>query len=181
MKPLATKEFKESIKQLEKIGRSLTFKEYNKRRGALDQRHRLYLAEKSHPTVTQMEQGRGKDHKVSKVDYVKLMGRELILEAIGGMDVFVLIVSKVAAQAKRGSFKHQELLMNYILGRPTEKIKLDASGTLGGAHSPTVVKIIADHLRLERLNNDANAAPVISEDRIKDMEDTLNNAVDGKD
>lgn len=79
-------------------------------------------------------------------------------------------------QALKGSYKHQELLLNYILGKPVEKVKLEQYGQVS-APSPTVVKVIADHLRLERLNADAATAPVISDDRIKDMEDELNKAI----
>jgi len=108
-----------------------------------------------------------------------LKAREFILACIGGDEGVKAIIMSAFKKAKQGSYKHQEILLNYLLGRPVESVKLDVSGS-GALPSPTVVKIIADHLRLERLNKDAEAAPVITEDRIKEMEDTLNKHIDGK-
>ena len=105
--------------------------------------------------------------------------RAFVMQVIGGEDGIDRIVHKVFLQALKGSYKHQELLLNYILGKPLETVKLQQYGT-PVTPSPAVVKIIADHLRLERLNKDAEAAPVITEDRIKEMEDTLNKHIDGE-
>jgi len=107
---------------------------------------------------------------------ITMKAREFILACINGEDGVNRIVHKIYMQALKGSYKHQELLLNYILGRPVESVKLDVSGS-GVAPSHTVVKIIADHMRLERLRSDAEAAPVISQDRIKDMEDILNKEI----
>lgn len=106
--------------------------------------------------------------------------RAFVLQVIGGEDGIDRIVHKVFTQALKGSFKHQELLLNYILGKPVEKLKLEQYGQ-GNLPSRSVVKVIADHLRLERLNADAAAAPEISEDRIKEMEDVLNKEIDDTD
>jgi len=105
-----------------------------------------------------------------------LKAREFILACIGGDVGVKAIIMAAFKKAKQGSPKHQEILLNYLLGRPVESVKLDVSGS-GVAPSPTVVKIIADHMRLERLRSDAEAAPVISADRIKDMEDILNKEI----
>lgn len=123
-----------------------------------------------------------KGHKLSPAQgrpprAVELKAREFILECIKGDEGIKKIIDKVYRQAIKGSHKHQELLLHYILGKPTDKIKIEATGNIP-ASNPTVVKIIADNLRLDQLNKDVQAAPVISQDRINEMEKILNDAKD---
>jgi len=106
---------------------------------------------------------------------VELNAREFILSVINGTDGVQDLINKIYSQALKGSFKHQELLLNYILGKPTERIKLEnANGGPLPTYSP-VVKIIADHLRLEKLNKDAEE--VVDKDRIEEAERILNGAI----
>lgn len=106
---------------------------------------------------------------------IELNAREFILGCISGAEGMKAIVEKVYAQALKGSFKHQELLLNYVVGKPTERIKLEnANGGPLPNYSP-VVKIIADHLRLEKLNKDAEE--VVDKDRVEEAERILNDAV----
>jgi len=106
---------------------------------------------------------------------IELKARDFILQCIGGEEGVKTLVDKIFTQATKGSFKHQELLLNYILGKPTERIKLEnANGGPLPTYSP-VVKIIADHLRLEKLNKDAEE--VVDKDRIEEAERILNGAI----
>lgn len=114
-----------------------------------------------------------KKRKVPQAVYTN--ARAFVLATIGGEDGLDRIIHKVFLQALKGSFKHQELLLNYILGKPVEKVKLEQHGA--PASSPAVVKIIADHLRLDRLQADVDAAPIVSADRIKEMENILNKEI----
>lgn len=112
---------------------------------------------------------------------IKLKAREFILECIGGEKGVQLIIAKVFQKAKAGSIKHQELLLNYILGRPVENIKIDAAYGQSMLSSPSVVKIIADNIRLDKLATDADAARSnMTPERIKEMEDILNKEINGK-
>lgn len=110
---------------------------------------------------------------------ITLRAREFVLQCINGEEGMKLILAKIFAQAKRGSYKHQELIMNYVLGRPVENIKIDAAYGKSMLTSPTVVKIIADNIRLDKLSKDAEAAKdnVVSAERIKEMEDVLNKEI----
>jgi hypothetical protein len=109
-------------------------------------------------------------------EFAKLKAREFILESIGGPDALFVLVTKIYQQAKKGSYKHQELLMNYLLGKPVDRIQLE--NAQGGAILPSapVVKIIADTIRLNKLDTDVKAAAFDGE-RIKEMEDILNKEV----
>lgn len=111
-------------------------------------------------------------------DFAKLKARDFILDSIGGPDALFVLVTKIYNQAKRGSFKHQELLMNYLLGKPVDRIKLENAPS-GSVVSRPVLQILADNIRLDRLDKDVKAASVMSDDRIKEMEDILNNKVNG--
>lgn len=113
---------------------------------------------------------------------IVMKAREFVLACINGEEGMKLILAKIFAQAKRGSYKHQELIMNYVLGRPVENIKIDAAYGQSMLTSPAVVKIIADNIRLDRLAKDVDAvrAEGITEDRIKEMEDVLNKEVNKK-
>jgi hypothetical protein len=126
----------------------------------------------SKKTQFQKDDGRPKGRKPLVLE---LNAREFILGCINGGVGVDVIVRKVYYQAAKGSFKHQELLLNYILGKPTERIKLEnADGKPLPTYSP-VVKIIADHLRLEKLTKDAEE--VVDKDRIEEAEAILNNAI----
>lgn len=120
----------------------------------------------------------GHKARLGKTFDLKLGARDFILKCIGGDEGVKKIIEAAYSRAIKGSVKHQEILLNYILGRPTEKIKIDATNV--SQSSPAVVKIIADTIRLNKLAADVEASPVISEDRIKEMEDILNKEIDEK-
>lgn len=124
---------------------------------------------------TQFRKGDGRV-KGRKPLAIELKAREFILGCIGGMKGFEEVVKKVFKQAKAGNFKQQELLMNYILGRPVEKLKIDSAYGPSTVMSAPVIKIIADTLRLQRLEKDA-AEPVMDEDRIVEAERVLEEAI----
>lgn len=114
-------------------------------------------------------------------EVVKLQAQQFIMQVIGGEDGIDRIVHKVYMQALKGSYKHQELLLNYLLGKPVERLKLEAHGS-AILPSRTVVKVIADTVRLNKLHDDAKAAPaVVDQDRIDEMERLLNKEVNGTD
>jgi hypothetical protein len=101
-----------------------------------------------------------------------------MLQCIKGEGGVKKLVEKIYAQAIRGNFRAQEMLMNYIFGRPTESVKIESTNVHEISSAP-VVKIIADHLRLEKLERDAASAPTVIElDRVEQMESILNKAVE---
>jgi len=106
---------------------------------------------------------------------VELGSRQKILDIIGP-NGFTQIVQRMFAQARKGSFRHQELLCHYILGKPTDRIKIEGDGSPMMQYNP-VVKIIADTLRLEKLEKDTRTDGVIKEDTIKEVEQVLTDAV----
>ena len=111
---------------------------------------------------------------------LKMGAREFVLRCIGGDEGVKAIVAKAFQKAKAGSYRHQELLLNYILGKPVDKVKLDVNGNLPVTSAP-VVKIIADHLRLEKLEKDLVAAPpIVSASAIEEMENILNKEINGE-
>lgn len=112
---------------------------------------------------------------------IELKAREAILHCIGGSKGFEELVAKIFQKAKAGSFRHQELLLNYILGKPTDKLKIEnASGADLNAGAP-IVKIIADTIRLDRLNKDiAERDKTTPEERIKEAEEILNKEIDNQ-
>lgn len=107
---------------------------------------------------------------------IELKAREFILKCINGEKGAEELVAKIYSQAMKGAYKQQELLMNYILGRPVEKLKIDSAYGPSTVMSAPVIKIIADTLRLQRLEKDA-AEPVMDEDRIVEAERVLEEAI----
>ena len=104
--------------------------------------------------------------------------REFVLMCVKGEGGVKKLVEKIYAQAMKGNFRAQEMLMNYIFGRPTESVKIESTNVHEISSAP-VVKIIADHLRLEKLNTDAANAPTVVElSRVEEMESILNKAVE---
>ena len=109
---------------------------------------------------------------------LQVRAREFILSCVKGEGGVKKLVEKIYAQAMRGNFRAQEMLMNYIFGRPTESVKIESTNVHEISSAP-VVKIIADHLRLEKLNTDAANAPTVVElSRVEEMESILNKAVE---
>ena len=108
---------------------------------------------------------------------LKSNARDLVIVCLGGKSGVVKLLNKVIDQALKGSFKHQELLLNYILGKPVERLKLDASLDKEN-HVPIipVMQIVASAPRLNKLAQDSEVIDeAMSEERIKQMEDLLNN------
>jgi hypothetical protein len=117
----------------------------------------------------------------NKPQLLKTKGREFILQCINGDEGLRKIIQSAFAKAVKGSVRHQELLLNYILGKPVEKIKLEGwleqSGT---AQAQPLIQIVADHLRLQQLEKDYKAVKEVPQERIEEMEKVLNEAVDKK-
>jgi hypothetical protein len=90
---------------------------------------------------------------------------------------FIQIIQRMFAQARKGSFKHQELLLYYILGKPTDHLHLEGDKLPLMQYNP-VVKIIADTLRLERLEKDKQTAGDVPQSAIDEAEGILNKAVE---
>lgn len=112
-------------------------------------------------------------------EIIRFGSREYIMGIIG-LDGLEKVVMKVYNQAIKGSFKHQELLMNYLMGKPVEKLKLDAYVDKGMTRPvSTVYQIIAEPTRLGKLHADAEI--VVDHGQIKEMEDLLNNSQLGED
>ena len=112
-------------------------------------------------------------------EFAKLKAKEFILESIGGQDSLFLLVTKIYQQAMKGSYKHQELLMNYLLGKPMDRVQIESANGKDILPSHSVVKIIADNIRLDKLSKDIEMVGM-DENRIKEMEDMLNKEVNGK-
>jgi hypothetical protein len=105
------------------------------------------------------------------------LGAKARLMAIIKEPGFVQIIERIFAQAKKGSFRHQELLLHYILGKPTDRIRVEGGDGMPLMQYNPVVKVIADTLRLEKLERDAKTPEVIKEEQIKEMEQVLTDAV----
>lgn len=106
---------------------------------------------------------------------IELKARDFILKVIGGDDGVKKLIAKIFQQATRGSFKHQELLLNYILGKPVDRVKIESNYGAEAVQAP-IIKIIADNLRLQKLEKDLKGAPPepITQERIDEMERLLN-------
>jgi hypothetical protein len=83
-------------------------------------------------------EGAGRKSKAEELGLPKL------IEEVIGDEGKRLLIQKVYANAVpkrgRGSFKHQELLMYYIYGRPTEKVKVEATGSIKHTITGMIVK-----------------------------------------
>jgi hypothetical protein len=108
---------------------------------------------------------------------IELKAREFILACINGQKGVDALVMKIYSQALKGSFKQQELLLNYILGKPVERLKIDGAYGAAPVMSAPVVKIIADTLRLARLEKDAEEPVPVDENRIAEAEKVLEEAI----
>lgn len=109
---------------------------------------------------------------------IELKAREFILGCINGEEGVRRLIGKVYAQAMKGSYKQQELLFNYILGRPVERIKIDSAYGPSAVTSAPVINIIADTLRLARLERDSKEEVPVDEDRIAEAEQVLERAIE---
>lgn len=125
----------------------------------------------------QLVPGRGRKPRA-----IELKAREFILKIINGEEGMERLVKKIFAQALKGSYKQQELMLNYILGKPVERIKIDQAYGSQPVISQPVLNIIADTLRLQRLERDAEAPleVAVEESRIVEAERVLEEAVNGK-
>lgn len=56
------------------------------------------------------------------------LGLPALVEEVLGDDGKKELLQKIADQAKAGSFAHQQLLMNYIFGKPKEKLDVTSGG-----------------------------------------------------
>lgn len=112
---------------------------------------------------------------------MQMHAREFILQCVNGEDGIRKIIMAAYARAIKGSIKHQELILNYVLGRPVENIKIDQFYGAGASRvGAPIIKIIADNIRLNKLAADVDASPVITEERIMEMEKILNKEIDGE-
>lgn len=119
-------------------------------------------------------------HIGRKPRVIELKAREFILSVINGEQGVEKLVKKIYDQAVKGSYKQQELLLNYILGKPVEKLKIERAYGSQPVVSEPVIKIIADTLRLQRLERDSEAPleeGVVEESRIAEAERVLEDAV----
>jgi hypothetical protein len=56
------------------------------------------------------------------------LGLPALIEEIIGEEGKRAIIEKLAEKAKAGSFLHQQLLMAYMFGKPTDKVDLTSGG-----------------------------------------------------
>lgn len=56
------------------------------------------------------------------------LGLPVLIEECIGEKGKRLIVEKIYTQAKGGSFPHQQMLMQYMFGKPTDKVDLTSNG-----------------------------------------------------
>ncbi len=67
-------------------------------------------------------QGAGRKTKAEE------MGLPKLIEDCIGEDGKREIIEKIHAQAKAGSFNHQQLLMQYIFGKPSDEVDITSNG-----------------------------------------------------
>ena len=56
------------------------------------------------------------------------LGLPMLIDEVIGAEGKRELLKKIFEQAKKGSFLHQQLLMHYSFGKPTEKIDLTSKG-----------------------------------------------------
>jgi hypothetical protein len=56
------------------------------------------------------------------------MGLPALIEEVIGDEGKKLLVKGIFSKAQQGSFLHQQLLMHYIYGKPTDKLDLTSGG-----------------------------------------------------
>lgn len=64
----------------------------------------------------------GKREGAGRKSKAEELGLPQLIEEVIGDDGKRELIKKIHAKAKEGSFNHQQLLMAYIYGKPTEKI-----------------------------------------------------------
>lgn len=56
------------------------------------------------------------------------LGLPMLVEQVIGDAGKIELIEKIFEKAKTGSFLHQQLLMNYIFGKPKEKLDVTSGG-----------------------------------------------------
>jgi hypothetical protein len=70
---------------------------------------------------SQGQQG-GKRDGAGRKTKAEEMGLPMLIEEVIGDEGKRELIKQIHEKAKSGSFNHQQLLMNYIFGKPTEKV-----------------------------------------------------------
>ena len=68
----------------------------------------------------------------------EVMGLPMLIEDVIGEQGNIDIIKKIFEQAKGGSFNHQQLIMAYMYGKPSDHVDI----TTGGDKIETVKEII---------------------------------------
>lgn len=70
----------------------------------------------------------GKREGAGRKSKAEELGLPALIEDVIGDNGKRELVKKIYAQAKEGSYKHQELLMHYIYGKPQDYIDITTKG-----------------------------------------------------
>ena len=70
----------------------------------------------------------GKREGAGRKSKAEELGLPALVDEVIGEEGKRLIIEKVYVQAKSGSFPHQQMLMQYMFGKPTDKVDLTSNG-----------------------------------------------------
>jgi hypothetical protein len=110
---------------------------------------------------------------------IEMKAKEFMLACVNGAAGMEALIKKIYRQALKGNFAQQQLLLNYILGKPVDRLILEANdNALKNLSMSPVINIVASQVRLDRLEQDAKER-VHDLERIKEAEVILEQAAMG--
>lgn len=108
---------------------------------------------------------------------IEMKAKEFILSCINGEEGVRKLILKIYKQAAAGSSRHQEMLLNYILGKPVDRLILEANSDIPVSNQ-TIIKVVAENVRLDRLEKDIQERQH-ELGRVKDAEVVIEQAIMG--
>lgn len=70
----------------------------------------------------------GRREGSGRASRAEVMGLPLLIEDVIGEDGKKALIQKIFQQAKDGSFNHQQLIMGYIFGKPSDHVDITSQG-----------------------------------------------------
>ncbi len=70
----------------------------------------------------------GKRAGAGRASRAEVMGLPMLIEEVIGEDGKRDLIKKIFAQAKEGSFNHQQLIMAYMYGKPQDHVDVTTGG-----------------------------------------------------
>lgn len=70
----------------------------------------------------------GKRAGAGRASRAEILGLPMLIEEVMGVDGKKELIQKIFDQAKAGSFPHQQLILAYAYGKPSEHVDLTTQG-----------------------------------------------------